>query len=98
MKLTKQYLGELRAELDAPTPHSFPKGIIGGSCTRCGARGGRVRSCDPPSSVRVDTTVLRALLDIAEAQDIDVVGKLIEERDAARESEKFLKELMGTKV
>lgn len=95
MILTRELVQELREELEAPTAHIFEAGVIGGACSRCGAQSGRrKKSCHPPSSVRVDAVILRALLTIADKQDVNVLGELIHERDEAKRSEDSLRTLL----
>jgi hypothetical protein len=88
--LTDEMLKTLREALDAPTSHSFPKGVIGAGCSMCGHHMTRPRpSCRPRSQVTVDTRVMRVLLDTAD--NVDVEQRELIERLAEhdRNAEKF---------
>jgi len=96
--LTDEMLKTLREALDAPTSHTFPKGVLGAGCSVCDHHMTRPRpSCRPRKVVTVDVTVMRALLDVAEEADTENID-LIERLRATERRQKEFRSLIDGKL
>ena len=90
MTLTDEMLKTLRDQLNAPTSHTFPKGVIGAGCSVCGHHMTRPRpSCRPRGQVTVDTRVMLALLDTADNVEVELRELIERLAEHDRNSEKF---------
>jgi len=65
VELTHDVLRDLRKAAETPMKHTFPEGIIGAPCSRCGTRKPHRDECLLRAHVSVDRTVLLALIEAA---------------------------------